>query len=222
MPDAPVNPVPINSNHLPGSQGNGPLGPSFPRLQKPQEPDWGYYFWNTLLGGLPSGHLFENPYFPETDRVKGGWQKLFEGLFKPPRERVDGVTGKRGDYIITPNEALNRHGIETARRLLSESPEHFGESTGRTFFCFLEMAYSQTPDWAIIHRKDGPVAIGDDLTLYRPGTTVTMMATVAGPVLELHPLEIRLWEAASLKLHRGFDVIEVEGNESDSNNQSEF
>lgn len=204
MPDATAGHAMFPPNPLPGSQANGPLALSSPRQQKPQEPDWGYYFWSTLLGGLPSGHLLQNPYFPETDRVKGGWQKLFEGLFKPPRERVDGVTGRRGDYIITPDEALNRHGVETARRLLSEPPEHFSEATGGTYFCFLDMAYSQTPDWAIIHTQGSPVAIGEDLTLCRPESGVTMMATIAGPVFQLHPGEIRLWEAASLKLNRGF------------------
>lgn len=119
------------------------------------------------------------------------------------------MTGRRGEYLITPDEALNRHGVETARRLLSEPPEHFSENSGGTYFCFLERSYSQTPDWAIIHRRDAAVAIDDDLTLRRPDGSVTMMVTIVGPVFQLHPGELRLWEAASLKLERGFVVEEV-------------
>jgi hypothetical protein len=123
---------------------------------------------------------------------------------------VDGVTGRRGNYVITPTEALNRHGVETAQRLLNEPPEHFSHHLGQTFFCFLEMSYSQVPDWAIIHRQDGPVGIGEDLALCRPESNVTMVATVVGPVFQLDPGEVRLWEALGLKLHRAFVVIEAE------------
>jgi hypothetical protein len=72
------------------------------------------------------------------------------------------------------------------------------------------MSYSQVPDWAIIHRQDGPVGIGEDLALCRPESNVTMVATVVGPVFQLDPGEVRLWEALGLKLHRAFVVIEAE------------
>ncbi len=127
---------------------------------------------------------------------------------------MDGVTDRRGHFIVTPDEALNRYGVETAHRLLTETPKHFQPQPGDSYFVFLQMSYSPVPDWAIIHRAAGPIFVDEDLVPHRPGENVIMMATVAGPIIQLHPAEIRLWEDVSTRLSRAFQVVEMEDDGS--------
>jgi len=103
---------------------------------------------------------------------------------------------------------MNLHGVQTAKRMLTDTPIHFGQATGNTYFCFLSMAYSPIPEWAIIHRIGGEVFPREDYRLCRPDGGAFMMAMVAGPVLGLDPREVRLWEAVALHLNRAFVVVE--------------
>lgn len=118
------------------------------------------------------------------------------------------MTGRTGGWTLTPQEATTLHGAETAERLLTEPPKFFSTESGNTYFCFLEVAYSQFPEWAIIHRVGGEVFIREDYRLCRPDGKTIMMAMVVGPVFELEPGEIRLWEAVAMKLNRAFFVVE--------------
>ena len=118
------------------------------------------------------------------------------------------MTGRTGEWTLTPEEATNKHAIDTAKRLLTEPPKRFTPESGITYFCFLEVAYSQFPEWAIIHRVGGEVFIREDYRLCRPNGKTIMMAMVVGPVFELEPGEIRLWEAVAIQLHRAFVVVE--------------
>ena len=197
-----------------GSQHPMPSKPSPPRLERGQDPDWSKYFWATLEVGLPQVHLLRNPYFPETETSKGGWREIVERAFRPERGRVEGVTDRRGNYVMTPQTAMNQHAVDIANRLLKEPPKHFTGPLAQTFFCFLDMSYSQMPDWAVIHREAGDVCLRDDLLLIRPNGEVTMEATVVGPVFQLHGKEIRLWEAVAVELNRAFIVVDMENADS--------
>jgi hypothetical protein len=129
---------------------------------------------------------------------------------RPPGDKVYGQTGRNAKWVITPEEALNLHAIEMAKSLLTEPPKHFTEPIEASYFCFLEVSYSQYPEWAIIHRQGSEVFIREDYRLCRPGDDATMMATVVGPVIGLHRGEVRLWEAISEHYSRAFVVIEDE------------
>jgi hypothetical protein len=109
---------------------------------------------------------------------------------------------------VTPEEAMNQHAVDAAKRLLSEPPKHFLGARTQTYFCFLEMGYAQFPDWAVVHRPGGEIGIGEDLVLLRPDGETTMEAAVLGPLFQLHANEVRLWEAVAMKLHRAFVVVE--------------
>ena len=127
---------------------------------------------------------------------------------KPPGGRVDGVTGRNGNWVVTPEEAMDLHGVQTANRLLEDPPLHFMPQEGNTYFCFLEVAYAAFPEWAIIHRVGAEVFLREDYRLRRPNGETIMMATVVGPSFELDPGEVRLWEAVALQLARAFVVVE--------------
>jgi hypothetical protein len=133
---------------------------------------------------------------------------------KPHGGRVDGTTGKNGEWLVTPEEALNLHALQAANDLLYDPPKHFTEATENVYFCFLEMGYSQFPEWAIVHRQAGEVFVREDYRLSRPGGDTVMMATVLGPVFGLRRGEVRLWEAVAMHHDRGFHVIEDEAPES--------
>lgn len=104
---------------------------------------------------------------------------------------------------------MNKHAVDTANRLLMEPPAHFKDHPEHTYFCLLELDYSQIPDWAIVNRYEGAIAIGEDLTLCRPDSEVTMVVTVAGPIFQLHPAEVRMWEAIAMAHRRGFEATEA-------------
>ena len=185
-----------------------PSKPSPSLLERQREPDWGKHFWDTLAGGLPSIHLLRNPYFPSTEQVKGGWRTIVEQAYRPANNRVSGVTNTRGAFVLTPEEAMNKHAVDTAKRLLTEPPKHFQGPSDQTFFCFLEMGFSMLPDWAVIHREVGAVCLRDDLVLIRPNQETTMEVTVVGPVFQLHPKEVSLWEGVAVHQNRAFLVVE--------------
>lgn len=124
---------------------------------------------------------------------------------------MDGVTGPNGKWLLTPEEALEKHAVDSAKRLLTEAPKHFLEHSGRTFFCLLDLDFSPVPDWAIVYRPEGAIAIGEELTLCRPDSEVTMVVEVAGPIFQLHPKEIRLWESVAVETFRAFQVYEPTG-----------
>lgn len=193
-----------------GSQAERSARSSVPMALRRQEPDWSGNFWAALTVGLPSSNLLLNPYFPDVQPTRGGWRGVIEHAVKPTGGRVDGVTGRTGDWSLTPEEATNLHAVETAKRLLTEAPECFSLSSGNTYFCFLEVAYAPFPEWAIIHRVGGEVFIREDYRLCRPNGETIMMAMVVGPVFELDPGEIRLWEAVAMELNRAFVVVEDE------------
>jgi hypothetical protein len=96
--------------------------------------------------------------------------------------------------------------------LLAEAPGHFHGPTEDTFFAFIEVAYSQYPEWAIIHRAGSELYVREDYRLSRPGGATTMMATVVGPIFGLAKGEVRLWEEVAHHLGRAFVVVEDEGS----------
>jgi hypothetical protein len=103
---------------------------------------------------------------------------------------------------------MNLHGVQTAKRMLTEAPIHFDRATGNTYFCFLSVAYSPIPEWAIIHRVGAEIFPREEYRLCRPDGGAFMMAMVASPILGLDPREVRLWEAVAVHLHRAFMVVE--------------
>ena len=123
---------------------------------------------------------------------------------------MEGKTGPGQKWLITPEEALNQHAIATAQRLLTEPPEHFPGPAENSFFAFVEVAYSQYPEWAIIHRAEGELYVREDYRLSRPAGTTTMMATVVGPIFGLARGEVRLWETVAHHMGRAFQVVEDE------------
>ena len=203
----------LHQEQTPGSLGTNR---SMPSIKTNGEPDWAAHFWHTLYSGLPATNLLANPYFPQSEQARGGWREIIERIFKPHRDKVDGITGRRGEYIVTPEEALNRYGSDTASRLLSEGPRYFTTHPSQTYFCFVEMSYSPVPDWAIVHRDGGPVLLNEDLLLCRPEEDITMMTTVVGPVFQLHLAEVRLWEAIGMRLHRAFLALEMQNDLTES------
>lgn len=215
MPETNVNTPPLNQLEAvqPPGIGTGQAPRSTePMALRRRPPNWSGKFWPTLTAGLPSTNLLTNPYFPPVHPTLGGWQTIIEQAMKPQDGRVEGVTGRNGNWTITPEEAMDLHGVQTAKRLLAEPPIHFGQVSGNTYFCFLAVAYSPIPEWAIIHRG-GEVFPREDYRLSRPTGGPLMMAMVAGPVLELDPREVRLWEAVALHLNRAFFVVEDDQEE---------
>jgi len=213
MPD--VSGTPANTNSpaqapAPGSLPGVPSNASVPLAQRHKEPDWSGHFWRTLMAGLPPASLLANPYLPSPEQVRGGWRGVIETALKPPGERVEGKTGPGQKWLITPEQALNQHAIDTAQRLLAEPPEHFHGPAENSFFAFVEVAYSQYPEWAIIHRAEGELYVREDYRLSRPAGETTMMVTVVGPIFQLWRSEVRLWEAVAHFHARAFEVIEDE------------
>ena len=204
--------TPNSSHHQNGALGsNGVVRSAPPKsLEERYRPvEWGVIFRNTLAKGWPRVHLLANPYLPSLDTVKGGWWGLIEPHFRPDG-RFDGLSNRNGGWILTPQEQEAKHAVDAASLLLSSSPDHFKGPPGQTYFCFLEMSYAQFPDWAIVHRLDGAIALREDLLLCRPGSAMTMEATVVGPVFQLDPREVNFWETLSLAHNRGFLVRDSE------------
>ena len=216
MPEPSVNPTntvqPVAAP-VPGSPAHQPLSASVPLAMRQREPDWPGHFWATLTPGLPAHQLLKNPYFPAPEQALGGWRGIIEQALKP-HGRVEGITNRRQEWLVTPEEALNKHAVDTAQRLLKEPPEYFPGPAEHTYFAFLEVAYSQYPEWAIIHRAAGELYVREDYRLSRPAGETTMMATVVGPIFQLGRSEVRLWETVAHFHARAFEVIEDEADPS--------
>lgn len=112
--------------------------------------------------------------------------------------------------MLTPQEQEAKHAVDAATELLSMPPDYFNGPSGQTYFCLLELGFTPSPDWAIVHRRDGTVAIREDLLLYRPGSETTMEVTVTGPLFQLDKREVNFWETVGLYQKRGFLVYDPE------------
>jgi hypothetical protein len=160
--------------------------------------------------------LLDNPYLPYLEQATGGWRGLVEKYYSPKR-KFAGTQSASGSWVLTPQEEERKHAVDTANHLLVPPPDYFNDPSGKTYFCFLEMGYSPAPDWAIVHRRGGGISIREDLLLRRPDGETTMETTVIGPLFQLHPSEIRLWEDLAMHQHRAFLVEDYENGRPRSN-----